>query len=227
METKIYTVLIIDDHPLISNAYKTAFNKINKKDASISFKIDIAHDCDSASEKIRAFSTKNKKLDIVFIEIKLPPSTDGTLLSGEDLGLLINKLLPNTKIIVATTFKDNYRVLSIFKSLNPDGFLIKKDITPKELVTTINTIITDSPYYSKTVTKLLRNEVSNDFLLDAIDRKLLYELSIGTMMKDLPEILLLSLPAIEKRKRRMKQVFDAESPYDKELLLKAKEKGFI
>jgi len=227
MEIKNYTVLIIDDHPLISNAYKSAFNKINKKDVSISFKIDIAHDCDSASEKIHAFSTKNNKLDIVFLDIKLPPSTDGTLLSGEDLGLLINKLLPNTKIIVATTFKDNYRVLSIFKSLNPDGFLIKKDITPKELVTTINTIITDPPYYSKTVTKLLRKEVSNNFLLDAIDRKLLYELSIGTMMKDLPKILLLSLPAIEKRKRRMKQVFDAESPYDKELLLKAKEKGFI
>jgi hypothetical protein len=74
---------------------------------------------------------------------------------------------------------------------------------------------------------LLRKEVTNDFLLDAIDRKLLYELSIGTMMKDLPEILLLSLPAIEKRKNRIKQIFDVSNPYDKELLQKAKEKGFI
>ena len=75
--------------------------------------------------------------------------------------------------------------------------------------------------------KLLRKEISNDFLLDKIDRKLLYELSIGTMMKDLPEVLFLSLAAVEKRKRHLKQIFDVQSPYDKELLLKAKEKGFI
>lgn len=227
METKNYTVLIIDDHPLISNAYKSAFDHIIKQNSSISFIIDNAHDCDSAIEKINAFSDKNKKLDIVFLDIKLPPSSDGKILSGEDLGLKINKLLPDTKIIVATTFNDNYRIHSIFKNLNPDGFLIKNDITPKELVTTINTIITDPPYYSKTVIKLLRKEVSNDFLLDDIDRKLLYELSIGTMMKDLPNMLLLSLPALEKRKRRLKQVFNAVSPSDKELLLKVKEKGFI
>lgn len=98
--------------------------------------------------------------------------------------------------------------------------MIKNDITPKELMIAIKTVITDPPYCSKTVTKLLRKEVSNDLLVDAIDRKLLYELSIGTMMKDLPEILSLSLPAIEMRKRRLKQIFDAESPYDKE-------KGFL
>ena len=95
------------------------------------------------------------------------------------------------------------------------------------MVTTIKTVIKDPPYYSKTVIKLLRKEVSNEFILDAIDRKLLYELSIGTMMKDLPEILLLSLPALEKRKRHLKRIFDAVIPNDKELLQKAKEKGFI
>jgi len=227
METKKYSVLIIDDHPLISNAYKSAFKNISKLNETISFVIDVVDNCDNAFEKINYLSTNNKSLDIVFLDIKLPPSKDGKILSGEDLGLKINELFPDTKIIVATTFNDNYRIHSIFKSLNPDGFLIKNDITPNELVSTINTIITDPPYYSKTVIKLLRKEVSNNLLLDNIDRKLLYELSIGTMMKDLPEILLLSLPAIEKRKRRLKQIFDIESPYDKELLTQAKKKGFL
>ena len=227
MKKKNYTVLIIDNHPLISSAYKRAFNYIDKHDENISFKINIAHNCDTAYAVIKEYSTINNNLDIIFLDIKLPPSKDGKILSGEDLGLKINKLLPDTKIIVATTLDDSYRIHSIFKSFNPEGFLIKDDITPKELITTINTIITDTPYYSKTVIKLLRNEVSNDFLLDAIDRKLLYELSIGTMMKDLPEILLLSLPALEKRKRHLKQIFDTENPHDKELILKAKEMGFI
>lgn len=227
MGTKVYTVLIIDDHPLITSAYQSAFNYISKHTEIILFNIDVAHNCDMADEKINHFLSNNKNFDIVFLDISLPPSNNGKILSGEDLGLKINKWMPNTKIIVSTTFNDNYRIHSLFRNLNPDGFLVKNDISPKELVTTIKTVITAPPYYSKTVIKLLRNEVSSDFIIDNIDRKLLYELSMGTMMKDLPKILLLSLPALEKRKRHLKQIFDAESPYDKELLLKAKEKGFL
>lgn len=227
MENKKYTVLIIDDHPLIVSAYKSAFHYIEKQDAAMAFDIDEASDCDSAYEKIIQFSSSHDNLHLVFLDISLPPSKDGTILSGEDLGLKINDLMPDTKIIVSTTFNDNYRIHGLLKNLNPDGFLVKNDIDPKELVNAITTVLTDPPYYSKTIIKLLRNEVSSDFILDETDRKLLYELSIGTLMKDLPDILSLSLAGVEKRKRHLKQIFNAESPYDKDLLLIAKQKGFI
>lgn len=227
MENKKYSVLIIDDHPLIAEAYKSAFKHISNQDNTIIFNIGVAQDCDAAFAIIQEYSERSKNLDIVFLDIRLPPSKDGKILSGEDLGIRINKLLPNTKIIIATTFNDNYRIHSIFKSINPDGFLIKNDITPQELIRTIKTIITDSPYYSKTVINLLRKEVSNDFLLDDIDRKILYELSIGTKMKDLPNTIPLSIAGIEKRKRQLKQTFNISSSDDKNLLAVAKEKGFI
>ncbi|MFL1897064.1 response regulator [Aquimarina sp. 2-A2] len=227
MKNTLLTVLIIDDHPLISEAYKRAFEVISSESSDISFSISVANNCEAADAKIKEIATNNKKLDIVFLDIKLPPSQDGRILSGEDIGIKINKLLPETKVIVSTTFNDNYRIHSIFRNLNPDGFLIKNDITPIELVTTIKNIISDPPYYSKTVVKLLRKEVSNEFLLDNIDRKLLYELSIGAKMKDLPKILPLSIAGIEKRKRHLKQIFNVKSVDDKELLLKAREMGFI
>ena len=227
MENNKYSVLIIDDHPLITNAYNTAFNYYSRQNESITFYIQTAQNCDIAFELINEFSTKEKKLDIVFLDIKLPPSKDGKILSGEDLGLKINKLLPNTKIIVSTTFNDNYRVHSIFKSIDPDGFLIKNDITPKELIETIETVLNNPPYYSKTVLKLLRKQVANDFLLDNIDRKILHELSIGTRMKDLPDVIPLSIAGIEKRKRHLKSIFNIKSSDDKELLQIAKKKGFI
>lgn len=226
MENKNYSVLIIDDHPLITNAYETAFNYCEQNE-SISFYIQTAQDCDSGFELINEFYKKDKKLDIVFLDIRLPPSKDGKMLSGEDLGLKIKKMLPETKIIVSTTFNNNYRIHSIFKSLNPDGFLIKNDITPKELIEAIHTIVNDPPYYTKTVIKLLRNQVANDFLLDSIDRKILYELSIGTRMKDLPDIVPLSIAGIEKRKRHLKHIFNISSSDDKELLYIVKEQGFI
>lgn len=227
MENKKYSVLIIEDHPLISGAYKRALNYYSKQNESITFYIQTAQNCDSAFELINDFFTKQKNLDIVFLDIKLPPSIDGKILSGEDLGLKINKLLPDTKIIVSTTLNDNYRIHSIFKNLDPDGFLIKNDIELEDLIKTIDTVLNDLPYYSSTVVKLLRKQIANEFLLDNIDRKILYELSIGTRMKDLPSILPLSMAGIEKRKRHLKHIFDVKNLDDKVLLLIAKEKGFI
>lgn len=221
-----YTALLIDDHPLISEAYKSAFRYIETQDSTYKFTILTANDCDSAFTIIHDHAT-NGHIDIVFLDMRLPPSKDGKILSGEDLGLKINHLMPQTRIVVSTTFNDNYRVHSIFKNIDPDGFLIKNDITPQELVTAIKEVLTQPPYYSKTVMKLLRKQVSNDFLLDDIDRKILYELSIGTKTKELQNLVPLSGAGIEKRKRHLKQIFDTSSMDDRELILIAKEKGFI
>jgi len=227
MKTKRYSVLIIDDHPLIIDAYKTAINLYSQQNEPISFSVKVAENCDSGLKLIHEFYKKEQDLSIIFLDIKLPPSKDKKILSGEDLGLKINTLLPKTKIIVSTTYHDNYRIHSILKSLNPDGFLIKSDISPKELIDTIDTILNDPPYYSKTVIKHLRKQVVGGYFLDTIDRKILFELSIGTRMKDLPDILPLSIAGIEKRKRNLKRIFNVNSTDDKELFSIAKEKGFL
>jgi len=227
LEQRNYNALIIDDHPLISEAYKSAFLFYQKRNESVSFTISVCHDCDSASNKIDEFASNDQDLDIVFLDISLPPSKDGKILSGEDLGLKINQDLPNTKIIVSTSFNDNYRIHSIFKNINPDGFLVKNDITPKELIQAIDEVLLDPPYYSKTVLKLLRKEVSSEYIVDNLDRKILYELSIGTMVKDMPNMIPLSLAGIKKRKNHLRKVMGTHSMNDQELIFIAKEKGFI
>lgn len=221
-----YKVLLIEDHPLIAEAYKSALKFVSQENEGVNFFIETANNCDDGYEKIKDASNKNG-IDLIFLDIRLPPSKDSKVLSGEDLGIIVNKLLPDSKIIISTTFNDNYRIHSIFKSVNPDGFLIKNDITADEIIAAVKSVLFDPPYYSKSVIRLLRNEVSNDFLLDNIDRRLLYELSIGTKMKDLPSLLPLSIAGIEKRKRHLKEVFDVKKTDDKELITIAKEKGFI
>ena len=223
---KTHNVLIIDDHPLISDSYKDAFLDVSTKDEQIEFSIDIANNCDIADEKIKIASLGDG-LDIVFLDIRLPPSSDKKILSGEDLGIKIRKMIPGAKIIIATTFNDNYRIHSIYESINPDGFLIKNDITDKDVVMAIKAVIIDNPYYSTTVVKLMRKHMSNSFRIDSYDRQMLYQLSIGTKMKDLPGIIHLSMAAIEKRKRILKEHFNIEGQEDKVLIAIAKEKGFI
>jgi len=221
-----YNVLIIDDHPIIVESYRNALQYVTSVNKQLIFKINSANNCDLAYQKIIEGSIK-KPIDLIFLDISLPPSSDGKILSGEDLGLKIRVLLPDAKIIVATTYNNNYRIQNIFENINPEGFLVKTDITSQELVNAIQTVLNKAPYYSKTITQMLRKQVSNTILLDKTDRKILYELSIGTKMKDLPDMLPLTLAGIEKRKRRLLDIFEVETHDDKTLLLKAKEKGFI
>ncbi|CAL2081809.1 response regulator [Tenacibaculum sp. 190524A02b] len=226
-ENNKLTALIIDDHPLISEAYKSAFRYLEMQENTFFFDIHVKHNCDDAREIIHEFSEANKTIDIIFLDMRLPASEDGTILSGEDLGHKINDMLPDSKIIVSTTFNDNYRVHSIIRSIDPDGFLVKNDITPHELVTAIKEVLTAPPYYSKTVMKLVRNQMSSDYILDDIDRKILYELSIGNKMKKLPEVIPLSFAGIQKRKRQIAKIFGVDSNDDRELILVARDKGFL
>ena len=219
-------VLIIDDHPLICDAYRSALQQVMREHKNINLKIESAENCDSAREKITNTWTE-EGWDLVFLDIRLPASKDRRVLSGEDLGELIRENHPLAKIIVATTFNDNYRIQNIFNSLNPEGFLIKNDLDPKELVNAIVKIMQGGVHYSQTVSNLMRKKMHTNINIDKIDRQILYELSLGTKMKDLPNIVPLSIAGIEKRKRILKEIFDVEDQGDKALILKARELGFI
>jgi len=219
-------VLIIDDHPLICDAYRSALQQVMREHKNINLKIESAENCDSAREKITNTWTEDG-WDLVFLDIRLPASKDRRVLSGEDLGELIRENHPLAKIIVATTFNDNYRIQNIFNSLNPEGFLIKNDLDPKELVNAIVKIMQGGVHYSQTVSNLMRKKMHTNINIDKKDRQILYELSLGTKMKDLPNIVPLSIAGIEKRKRILKEIFDVEDQGDKALILKARELGFI
>lgn len=219
-------VLIIDDHPLICDSYRKALQQVMKENQDIQIQIESAENCDSAKEKIMN-SWTNDSWDLVFLDIRLPASKDRRLLSGEDLGEMIRENHPLAKIIVATTFNDNYRIQNIFKSLNPEGFLIKNDLDPKELVSAIIKIMQGGVHYSQTVSNLMRIKMHRNINIDKKDRQILFELSLGTKMKDLPNIVPLSIAGIEKRKRILKEIFDVEDQGDKALILKARELGFI
>ena len=221
-----FNVLIIDDHPIITDVYKSAFELISSENNKISFQISVVNNCDEVVNYLECIPEKNN-IDLAFLDISLPPSSDGKFLSGEDIGLKLRADIPNCKIIVATTFNDNHRIQVILQTLNPDGFLIKNDVNKDELVTSIKTVLNNTPYYSKSVLELFKKQLSTDYRLDKIDRQLLYEISIGTKKEDFPKIIPMSMAGLEKRKKHLKALFKVKESNDKELIQRAKEKGFI
>ena len=220
-------LLMVDDHPVIIEAYKNILASEDFKE-EYEFSIDTAFNCDSGIEKINN-SVKNGRYDILFLDIQLPPSSDGKIISGEDLAVYAKKILPEAKIIVLTTFNDSHRIHNILKIANPDSLLIKDDLTSKELLKALNTIMNGAPYYSTTVSKFFRKQSINfgQSLLDDVNKKIIYYLSKGIKTKNLPEHVHLSLSAIEKRKVQIREILDLKTKNVDELLKEAKKKGFI
>jgi len=215
-------LLMVDDHPMIIESYKISLEDLVEKDA---LSIDVAYSSEEAHHKL--LKSLNNPYDIVFLDISMPSSINGIFLDGEDLGMEIKKQFPNIKILVLTMLNDNYRIYNLLKNLNPNGFLIKSELTPEKLHEAFVTLLNDGSYYCKIVSNLLRKRISSDVNIDYMDRKILYHLSTGEKMKNLPDHISLSMPSIERRKKRLKYIFEAIDGGDKLLLSKAKEKGFI
>jgi DNA-binding NarL/FixJ family response regulator len=223
---KTYTVLIIEDHQIIIDAYLNALNYLKESLVDIDFNITQAKNCDEGLKKATECLVKGS-LDLLFLDIQLPPSKDKRILSGEHLGVKIKALYPKIKIIVCTNLNDNFRLNNIFKTINPDSFLVKSDIGFTDLLEAIERVLSNDTYYSKTLRSLLRKKASTDIVLDDIDVRILHEISNGARMKELVDVIPLTKTGIEKRKRLLKQAFDIHSNSDRDLIGKAKDIGFI
>jgi len=215
----------VEDQPLTIESFKRALEHLSNF-FSWNFIIKSAKNCDTAFHEIKK-AAKATPFDLVILDINIPPSKDKKILSGEDLGLELKKTFPNIKIIVVTALHNNFRLNNILKSLNPEGFIIKSEIDFKDLLDAINCVLTCPPYYSNSILKLMRRHISNNFVLDEIDRQLLYQLSIGTKNKDLTKFINLSKGGIERRKRHLKEMFNVENGDDRILLERASEQGFL
>ena len=105
--------------------------------------------------------------------------------------------------------------------------MIKSDLTSSELAEAFQHILLDPPYYSSTVSNFLKTTVSHDLYLDNINRKILHLLSQGVKTKSLRDYIDLSMSAIEKRKKHLKDLFLIEDGKDETLLSEARKKGFL
>jgi two-component system response regulator NreC len=208
------------------DGYCRCLAAVEKECLSIKYNIIKSYSCDDALNHLHK-GKHDTPLDLILLDINLNPSSDGQYLSGEDLGLLIRKNFPSSKIIVITSLNSNYRINNILKSLNPIGLLIKSEIDFKILKSAFEAVLNNTPYYSSGVLQLMRKQILIDYSLDQLDRKLLHHISKGAKLRHLCETLPLSKSAIELRKRRLKLHFEIDGGDDRDLIIKAEELGFL
>lgn len=218
-------ILMTDDHPIIIEGYQNTLIATKKDNQKLL--IDIANNCDESVKFMLKAVESDRPYDVLFMDISLPPSSDGKFNSGEDLAKYARKIMPEAKIVMLTMFNENYRVHNLIKSIDPEGFLIKSDLTSSELASAFQAVLNNPPFYSGTVNSIVRKSITNDIDLDDVDRKILYLLSQGIRTKSLKDHIDMSMSAIEKRKKHLKLLFDIQDGNDETLLDEARRKGFI
>ncbi|QWX85505.1 response regulator [Cellulophaga sp. HaHaR_3_176] len=221
---KTIRILAVDDHIMTMLGYKYILEEADFDN----FKVEM--ETANTFEKGKAIIEISKgelAFDIILLDIQLSPMQKGIASSGEDLGVIARRVSPKSKIVFLSSFSDNYRINSILRTVNPEGYMVKTEINEDALKEMVETVLTEPPYYTKKALIAIRNKMSSDIYLDDNDKKILYYLSVGTKTKDMVEHISLSLPGIENRKRQLKEIFNVGKENDYALITAAKEKGFI
>ena len=217
------TIVLIKNFPLVVEFYRELFKEISESDSRYQFKIESAFDYDDAIVLVDRLMAANKRIDLVVLDVSVPDCSVERLL----FGALVRKNHPEAKIVITTAFKNNYRISSILKNIDPEGILVKSDVNTATFKYAILEVLNDSIFYSRSVSRWINNSKNCDFTLDKWDRKLLYALSQNVKTKELTQYLPFSLSAIEKRKKRIKFLFGIDDGDNRQLISLAREYGFI
>ena len=216
-------ILIVDDHPFIIEGYKNAITRYNPKEYD--FNILQAHDCRSAYDLIEDEATPN--FDVAFLDISMPAYEEKEIFSGEDLAKLLLKKMPHCKIILLTMYTELLKIKTIIRTINPNGLIIKNDLTFDELLFAFDKVMKNDKYYSQSVVKMVNQSPHNSIEIDEFDKQILFHLSKQTATDQMPQYIPISLNAIEKRKVNLKELLKIKSGSDEELLKEAKSKGLF
>jgi len=217
-------ILAVDDHEMIVLGYKYTLEATKFENCEII--VHTAPSYEAGKAEIES-SAKRLPYDIILLDISMFPENAKEERSGEDLGLLAKKISPTSKVVFLSSFSDSYRINNILKTVNPDGYMVKSEVDERTLQVMVKTVLEKPPYYTASALQAIRRKMANEDQIDERDKKILYQLSIGTKTKDISDIVAASSTTVENRKRQLKVILDVESGNDFALIEEARKRGFI
>ncbi|WP_036154846.1 response regulator [Maribacter forsetii] len=217
-------ILAVDDHEMTALGYKYILEDSDFTDFNV--KVEIATSFEKGKTKIEN-SKRAVPYDIILLDIQLfsPESKDPR--TGIDLGIVARAEVPKSKVVFMSSYSDNYRINNIFKTVNPDGYMVKSEIDEMSLKTMVETIVNESPYYTASALSAIRRRMSTDIVIDEQDQKILYHLSQGIHTRDIAPLIGSANTTVEARKRQLKALFDVKNGNDLALINEAKTRGFL
>ena len=144
---KQFSVVIVDDHTLLSQAIQAMVNTFDR------FKV--LYTCKNGQEVIHQFSSSPQNIpDVVLMDINMP------IMNGIETTEWITKTHPKVNVMALSVEDEDSTVLKMLKA-GAVGYLLKdteKSILEKSLIE----IVENGFYHTKNVTNLLMKSISGD-----------------------------------------------------------------
>jgi DNA-binding NarL/FixJ family response regulator len=216
---KRMNVLIVEDHPLIVDAYMSIILNLENK---YNINIYCAYNCEEAYKIINQNSKLKNEIDIALLDVSLPPYKEEKIFCGGDLAIVFKDRFPSSKVVMITMHDEGIIIDKIVSKVNPEGFLNKSDISFETFSEVFETILSGEKFFTETINKSLKELNNKKFGFDSIDYEIISLLEKGIKTKDLPNYIPITLSAIEKRKAKIKFQVLNHSGNDDELIEKIK-----
>lgn len=212
---KQYNFLIIDDHPMIINGYKTI---IQSKFAS-----SIFHQASNIEDAIEV-SNSVKNIDFLLLDYNIgKPYND--IENGIDLAKYLGRKYNSLKILIITAHEEIAIVYNIHKKVHPNALLIKSDVNAEELLLAIESTLKDENYRSNKAQQALISMNQRTALLQEDNIQILMLLDKGYKIQEIPALIHKSLSSVQRNIVLLKEVFNVSE--NNGLLREAKKQGFI
>ncbi len=208
------TILIIDDHPLVSNGITTMIRDVEY--------LQVIGACQTGKAAMEFLSSTEP--DIILLDISLP-DTDGM-----ELCTLIRKKNKSSKIIGLTSANEAGLITQLLKR-GANGYLLK-NMEREELINAIDQVMNGKTFLSKAANEKLLEQfhsvneaIKNTPVLTRREKEVLLYLNEGLTGPQIAEKLFLSHYTIETHRKNLLQKFNVSST---QLLLKpAREQKLI
>jgi len=211
--------LIVDDHPMTAEGYKNAIS--NSYNAGT---FTVAENCKKAYFEILKTKGGNH-FDIALIDKGLPEYPEEKMFSGVDVAHLLRTINPECKIVMITAHTEYLVIYDIYKKIKPEGMISKGELTPQNLVTLVEEVMSEENYLSPFVKECIKEIWKKDLMVDDFNRQILFYMSKGYKLKELEDVIFLATSTIQRRVVNMKKAFDVSD--DSSLIKTAIQQGFM
>lgn len=141
---KTYSVVIVEDHKLLSQAIAGLVNSFEE------FKVSYL--CYNGKELLTKFKIPENRPDIVLIDVNMP------ILNGIETTRIITQEYPNVRVIALSVVEDEATIINMLK-VGAKGYLLK-DIEKNILEIALKEVIKNGYYYTQDVSHILVNSLN-------------------------------------------------------------------
>ena len=141
---KKYSVVIVEDHTLLSQAIAGVVDKFET--------FSVSYLCKNGSELVEQFKSLKNIPDVVLMDINMP------IMNGIETTKWITDNHPNVKVLALTVEEDENTILKMIRS-GAKGYLLK-DVDKKTLEIALLKIMENGVYHSDIVTEALMSSVT-------------------------------------------------------------------